>query len=294
VATNLEPPAAQSLLEQVQAAGASARIRQTPAQPGCALKWPWPIQRVLRYDARLQTLEDAEEETLTKDGKNIIVVTYAAWQLDDALKFSKRIKRFKQAPDSLAKLIRAAKTAVITNYNLDDFVSLDRQALQHRYDQIEGQILERVRDRALAEYGIDVVDLGIKRISLPSLVSEKVFEQMRETRRKQAETTRAEGKAEAERIRARADSAKRRILAFARTTAERIKSEGDAAAARYYDAFRENPEFASFLEHMEFIKQTLQKDTTFLLDWQTPPGSYFQSDQRMLSDTLGPSTRPTQ
>ncbi len=292
VAKNLEPAPARQVLELLRQAGAEARIRQTATTPGWALKWPWPIQQVIRYDGRVQMLEDTEEETLTKDGKNIIAVTYCGWRVDDALKFSRRIKKLKQAPESLIKLVRSAKTAVIANYKLDDFVSVDRDALRRQYDQIEGEIHQRVRRQALTEYGIEVEALGIKRISLPTAVSEKVFEQMRETRKKQADTTRAEGDAEAERIRARAESAKERILSFARNTAERIKSEGDAAAATYYKVFSENQEFAWFLEQIEFLKQTLKEDTTFLIDWQTPPFSYFQSDEQVLKDVLGATSRP--
>ncbi len=284
---------ANTILEQVQAAGARARLRQFAGTPGWHLKWPWPIQRVLRYDGRLQILEDTEEETLTKDGKNIVVVTYCSWQVDDALTFSKRVRKFSQATDSMTKLIRAAKTAVVSDYELDDFVSLDREALQQRYDRIEGEILGRVGRQARNEYGIEVVSLGIKRISLPQTVSQKVFEQMRETRKKQAETTRAEGNAEAERIRARAESAKRRILAFARRLADQIKSEGDAAAAEYYGVFRENPEFAEFLKQMDFLRETLKQDTTFLMDYKTPPFNYFQDDQNVLSTVLGSTTQPT-
>ena len=285
---------AHAILEQVQAAGAQARLRQFAGRPGWHLKWPWPIQRVLRYDGRLQVLEDTEEETLTKDGKNIVVVTYCSWQVDDALTFSKRVRKFSQAADSMIKLIRAAKTAVIANYELNDFVSLDRDALQQRYGQIEGEIIERVGGQSRDEYGIQVTSLGIKRISLPQTVSQKVFEQMRETRIKQAETTRAEGKAEAERIRARAESAKRRILAFARRSADQIKSEGDAAAAEYYDVFRENPEFAEFLKRMDFLKETLKQDTTFVLDYRTPPFDYFQDDQNVLDSVLGPTSQPAE
>ena len=285
---------ARSILEQVQAAGAQARLRQFAGRPGWHLKWPWPIQRVLRYDGRLQILEDTEEETLTKDGKNIVVVTYCSWQVDDALTFSKRVRKFSQATDSMTKLIRAAKTAVISDYRLDDFVSLDREALQQRYDRIEGEILARVGRQARNEYGIEVVSLGIKRISLPQTVSQKVFEQMRETRKKQAETTRAEGNAEAERIRARAESAKRRILAFAQRLADQIKSEGDAAAAEYYDVFRESPEFAEFLKQMDFLRETLKQDTTFLMDYKTPPFNYFQDDQNVLNTVLGSTTQPAE
>jgi membrane protease subunit HflC len=285
---------AHSILEQVQAAGAQARLRQFAGTPGWHLKWPWPIQRVLRYDGRLQMLEDTEEETLTKDGKNIVVVTYCSWQVDDALTFSKRVRKFSQAADSMIKLIRAAKTAVIADYELNDFVSLDREGLQQRYDQMEGEILGRVGRQARTEYGIQVVSLGIKRISLPKTVSQKVFEQMRETRNKQADTTRAEGNAEAERIRARAQSAKRRILAFAQRLADQIKSKGDAAAAEYYDVFRENPEFAEFLKQMDFLRETLKQDTTFLMDYKTPPFNYFQDDQNVLSTVLGSTTQPAE
>ena len=287
VVEDLAPDKARALGDQLEQAGATVRVRQTAGKPGWNFKWPWPVQKVLTYDGRVQILEDTEEETLTKDGKNIIIVTYCAWRVDDALKFSKAIRRLKQAPDTLLKLVRSAKTAVIGTYMLDDFVSLDRDALRDRYSEIEGEILRRSREVALAQYGVDVTSLGIRRISLPKNVSTKVFEQMSETRKKLAATARAEGTAEAARIAAQAENAKRTILAFAEALAAKIRSQGDAAAARYYETFRENPEFAQFLEEMEFLRQTLQKETTLVLDWQTPPFGYFQNDANVLKSILG-------
>ena len=243
--------------------------------PGLYVRWPWPVQRVYRYDARLHSLEGACEQLLTQDGKNLLVGLYAGWRISDPRLFLERVGTPAQAAQNLDGLLRHHKTAVLGQYTLAQLVNVRPAEL--RYADIERRILDSVRADARARYGVDVAYLGIRKLALPEAITAKVFDRMREERRAIADGYRAEGEGEALRIRAEADSARDQLLARAEGDAKRQRADGDAAAAEYYRVFAKDPELAIFLRKLEVLEQTLKEKATVVLGADTEPFDLLQS-----------------
>lgn len=227
-------------------------------------KWPPPIQQIVKFDNRVHIFDDTFEETLTRDQKNIIVTAFIGWKIADPLLFLQRVKTTANAEELIKSKIRNYKTQIIGKYDFANFVSTDPEDLKFR--EIEQEILQRVREDARSEYGIDVVTLGIKRLGLPEKTTEKVFDRMRKTRQKLAQEYRSSGEAEAARIEAEAEADKQTILAFARAQATAIRSEGEKLALEYYRRYRGHEDFALYLRILDFFRETLDQNTTIFLD----------------------------
>jgi membrane protease subunit HflC len=239
------------------------------AEAGLYRRWPWPVQRIYRYDNRTRTLEGSFEEALTQDGKNVLVELYAGWRIDDPVRFLERVGTVEQAEAGLDGLLRTYKNATLGQVRFASLVNTD--AGQLKLDAIESDVLAAVKPQALDRYGIDVRFVGIRRLGLPESITASVFDRMRAERQELADRYRSEGEGEAIKIRAQADSERDQILAKAEAEAKRIRAEGDAAAADYYKVFEKDPELAMFLRKLEVLEETLKEKSTVVLSADTEP-----------------------
>jgi membrane protease subunit HflC len=238
--------------------------------PGLYLKWPWPIQKVHRFDKRVQNFESKFQETLTADQYNLLVTVYAGWRITDPQLFLQTFAgSVPEAERSLENIVRSAQSAVVGRHPFAHFISTDSKQL--KFAEVEAEILQAVQSQARANYGIDVSFLGIKRLGLPESITQKVFDRMQAERQKAADTIRAQGEAQAIQIRTTAERDRDKILADAEAQAKELRGQGDAAAAKYYEVFRQNPEFALFLQRVGVLEQVLKDRTTLILDPRTPP-----------------------
>jgi membrane protease subunit HflC len=232
-------------------------------EPGYGFKWPTPIQKVRVYSKKIQLLEDQSTEIQTADNQAVIVKMYLAWRIEDPYAFFRRLKTEAEAEKQLTSMLSELK-AVVSTYRFDQLVNPD--ASQVMLTEIEDKALEQLRSKLDPGYGIKLEQVGVRRIILPEDTTEKVFARMAKTRELLAEKARAEGDAEANNIKARAEAAKRRILAFAERRAQAIRDEGNREAAQYFSAFREDQDFAIFQRQIEALQETLANNTTFILD----------------------------
>ena len=242
-------------------------------------RWPWPVQRVYRFDNRIHTLEGAFEETLTQDGKNLLASVYAGWRISDPIQFLKRIGTIEQAERNLDGLLRSQKNAVLGQFPFSGLINTDPKAV--KFEEIEQKMLTAVQPEALARYGIEIQFIGIRKIGLPESITEKVFARMKAERDEIAERYRSEGEGEAIKIRAEADSKRNQLLASAEADSKRIRAEGDAKAAESYQVFEKNPELAMFLRKLEVLELTLKKKSTVVLSTDTEPFDLLQGDKAL-------------
>lgn len=256
--------------------------------PGLKWRWPWPINKVALYSKRLQVLEDKIEELQTADGKSVIVRTYLTWRIKDPLDFYVTLKEPAEANRQLSSRLREIR-GLISEYQFDELVNVDRDRL--KLGDIERRATEALGSALRqAGYGIDVESVGIHKIILPESTTQKVFETMIAARERLAENALQEGQAQASAIRSEATSARERILAFAERKAQAIRSQGDREAAKQYENFAKNEEFAIFLRKIEALRKMLDHNTTFvlsadslgILDW-------FNKDPAAGSTTAKPS-----
>ena len=236
---------------------------------GLYFKWPWPIQKIIKFDRRIFILNDRLEEQETKDKQVVILKTYTAWRITNPLDFYRSLRTIAGGESFLKERLRSARSE-IGNFTFDDLTNVNPDKL--KISLAEKAILERMKTNLRGQkYGLTIQSVGISRIILPAQITKSVFTRMRRTRLRIAQRARSEGDALANSIRAKADSEKQRIMAFAEREAQSIRSEGDAAAAQYYRVFKKNEAFAIYLRKLESLEATLSNNTTFMLDTQLVP-----------------------
>jgi len=245
-------------------------------QPGAYFKWPWPIQHVFRFDARVQNFEDKFSQTYTADNNNLIVTIYTGWRITDATRFyPKFLGDTAAAQLALENILRNAQNAVIGRHNLSDFVNTDPKQLQ--FDQIENEILQQVQsDLSTKDYGIGLEFLGLKKIELPESVSASVFERMKADRERLINKEQYEGERDAVKIRADADRRAAETIYNAQAAAINIKGQAERTAAPTLKIFQQEPDLYLFLLRIDALKQSLNQKTTLILDDRTPPFDLFQ------------------
>ncbi len=245
------------------------RISRTTDEAGLYMRWPWPVQRVHIYDTRTQIWSGRLEQTLTSDGKNVLVGLYGGWRIADTESFFQSLGSMERAAAAMEGLLRTYQHATLGRYPFSALINTDADAF--RFDDVEDDILQAARAEALERYGLQLDFVGIRQLGLPESIAEKVHERMRAEREEIAERFRAEGEGEAIRIRAEADSRREQLLAQADAEARRIRAEADAAAAEFYRTFEQSPELAHFLKKLEVLQQTLESRATIILSADMEP-----------------------
>jgi len=226
-------------------------------EPGLNFKLPF-IQNVVYFEDRLLVYDAAPTEIITKDKKTLIVDNYARWKIIDPLLFLQTVRDINGAQARLDDIIYSELRVDLGLFNMSEIVSEIREAIMERVTKISSEKANT--------YGIDIVDVRIKRIDLPPENEKFIFDRMRAERERIAKQYRAEGQEESAKIIAETEREKTVILAEAYKTAQTLKGEGDAEAVKIYaESFNQDPEFYKFLRTLEAYKNSLKDKTTILL-----------------------------
>lgn len=234
----------------------------TVAEAGLHAKWFF--QSATYFDRRLRIYNPRPSEFLTRDKKNLLVESYAAWRIRDPKRFVESVGDPVAAEMRLHDIVWSGLAATLGTHDLESLVTVRREAQQARamLDQLTGL----THSAALERYGIEVVDVRIKRLNLPEQNKQSVFARMRAERERIARQYRAEGEEQALRIRADADRQKEEILSLAYKEAEKLKGEGDAESTRTYSqAYSRNPRFYKLLRTLESYRKIFDDKTTAIL-----------------------------
>jgi membrane protease subunit HflC len=247
-------------------------------QPGAYFKWPWPIQKVHRFDQRVQNFEDQFTQGLTSDNFNLLTAVYVGWKITDAKaffpKFAGSENPITDAEMVLGRLLGNAKSAVIGKHPLAHFLATGDA---NQFVQIEREILEAIQTQVKANnYGLEIEFLGIKKLGLPESVTQSVFERMTSERQVLISTSQYQGEAEAQKIRSEADRKAAEMLATAEGQATQIRGKGEAEAARSLAVFNENPELANFIFRLNALEGSLRERSILVFDQHTPPFDLFR------------------
>lgn len=229
-----------------------------------------PIDSVRKFDKRLQVYDPPANEFLTGDKKNLLVDAFVVWRIDEPVRFWQSVGDLIGAEMRLHDLVWSQLAAALGNYDLTHLVAVRNKEVGNCEETKLSELTETVRNQArnVARrlYGIEIVDVRIKRLNFPEQNKEAVFARMRAERERIAKRYLAEGEEIATRIRAEADRERERILAEAYKEAERIKGEGDAIAARIYgQAFSRDPQFYKMMRTLDAYKKALDDKTTVVL-----------------------------
>lgn len=239
-------------------------------EPGLYPRAPWPFQTVQRFDARLDFYEVRISEALTLDKRNVIVPVFVAWRVADPLRFLQAVGSAENARAKFDALVTSARNSVIASHDFRQLVSTDGTEL--RIVAMEDEITKIVRTQAEAMFGVAIEKVGVKRLSLPEANTEFVFRRMQAERQQFAAKYRAEGRQQADEIRAQTDAKKSTLVAEARREAEEIRGKAEAEAAGIYaTAHGQDAEFYGFLRELQVLKQTVGNNTTLILDTDSEP-----------------------
>ncbi len=245
---------------------------------GLKFKWPYPIERVVKYDRRLRTLDTAEGEVKTRDGKNVIFGAYALWQIADPLQYYRSAPNEVEAINQMRARLNQVRAAVVGRREMVAFVNLDEEASDRAYDEIEKEMLDEVHDSILADYGVEIVRFELRRNTLPMQATRTVFDQMRKEREIKATQYRQEGISIADAIRAKAEADATQIEVFARRRAQEISSAGVQASTRILARIEtEDREFFEWLRWLEAMDNSLRQRTTFFIDTNSPMWQIFNN-----------------
>ncbi|EFL49376.1 HflC protein [Solidesulfovibrio fructosivorans JJ]] len=237
-------------------------------EPGLHAKIPF-VQNVVFFDARLLQYDAKAAEVLTLDKKNLVVDNYARWRITDPLLFYRTLRTVGRAHARLDDIIYAEVRVALGQYTLQDVVSEKRASIMAEVTKKSTELL--------APYGIQVVDVRIKRTDLPPENAQAIYGRMRAERERQAKLYRSEGYEEMEKIKSAANKDRTVILAEAERQAQVLRGEGDAAATSVWaEAVGKDPEFFSFSRSLEAYRNGLSKDTRLVLTPQSPFLKYWR------------------
>ena len=218
-------------------------------EPGLHFKLPF-IDSVRHLDARIQTLDGTPDRFVTSEKKDLIVDSYVKWRIEDFARYYLSTGGNKlQAEALLKQKVNNGLRSEFGTRTIAQIVSGERSALMN-------QAMEQASTSS-DELGIEIVDVRVKQINLPTEVSNSIFQRMRAERAAVAREHRSEGQEQAEVIKANIDAKVMVMLADAERNARQLRGEGDAIAAQIYaDAYSKNADFYSFLRSMDAYKQS--------------------------------------
>jgi len=237
---------------------------RTVQEPGLYLKLPF-VQTVLYFDKRLLEYDASPKELLTKDKQQLVVDNYVRWRIADPLQYYRTLRSEAGAQSRLDDVVYSNLRETLGRHTLRDVVNERRAALMQ-------EVTSRSDEKA-REYGIEIIDVRIKRADLPEKNELNVFNRMRTERERQAKKFRAEGDEEARKIRSEADKQVQILLADARQKAEIMRGEGDAVAVKIFaDAYGRDVEFYELVRTLEAYRNTIGEGTTLIL---SPRSDFF-------------------
>ncbi|MBN2606146.1 MAG: protease modulator HflC [Thiotrichales bacterium] len=249
-------------------------IVESNIKPGLHFKMPI-VNNVRSFDARLQTLDAAPERYLTSEKKNLIVDSFVKWRIADAKRFYTTMNGdIRLANMRLAQIIKDGLRAEFGSRTVQEVISQDRNL-------IVSDIRKKTAE-AVSSFGIDLVDVQIKRVDLPQNVSDSVYRRMEAERNRVAKDLRSQGSEAAEKIRADADRQRTIILADAYRDAETIRGEGDAKAAHIYaKAYTKDDEFYAFYQSLNAYQQAFKdKSDVMVVDPKSDFFKYFNQQKK--------------
>jgi membrane protease subunit HflC len=238
------------------------RTARTLDAPGLYFKQPY--ESVNRLDRRTHIFKNQPITLLLHDRNPIILSCYICWRILDPGLFFKRVKSVENASLKVGDMINSELGSVLGGYDLDQLINVDAEKV--KLGEIEEKVGQRTQAKAEGEYGLRILDVGIRRMAYPALVENSVYNRMRAERDKEARKFRAEGSEEAAKIEAQTDLEIKKIMAEAYRDAEVMKGSGDREAMRIYaEAYGQDMEFYEFLKSLEIYRETLETNTTLIL-----------------------------
>ena len=220
----------------------------------------------MRYDA-------SPAEFLTRDKKALVVDSYARFLIDDPLQFFQTMRDMPRAHARLDAIIASALREAVASHDQSDIITDKREPIM-------ADVAVEVRDKSKG-FGVEIVDVRIKRTDFPREIAESIHARMRAERERISKRFRSEGEEEQLKIKGETDKEQAIILAEAKRKSEVLRGQGDGDAIRIFaKALNRDPEFYTFLKSLEVYKETLKEDTSLILSADSPLFRYLEKPGR--------------
>jgi membrane protease subunit HflC len=231
--------------------------KRTLSEPGLAWKTPF-AEKAIHIEKRMLASDAPESEYLTADKKRLVADPITRWRVIQPLVFYKSVNNENYARKRLDEIVLSELRQELAKHTMGAMVGGKRGPMM-------ANVTERVRVKA-TDFGIEVVDVRIKRLDLPKEVQRSVFDRMVAERERLAKGYRAQGQEESDKITSRTDREQVVIIAKANKRAEELRGEGDAHSTQVYaDAYGKDPEFYSFLRNLEAYEKSMGKEATMVM-----------------------------
>jgi len=266
---------------QVAVIYALGEIKEVITEPGLKLKLPPPFQNVVFLDRRIQTLDSPDTRPIfTAEKKSLVIDWLVKWRVSEPRQFIRNNGTdIRNLETRLSPVVHAAFNEEVTKRTVGGVLSTER-------DKVMQDVRSRLDDDAKA-FGIEILDVRIKRVDFVANITESIYSRMRSERQQVANQLRSTGGAEGEKIRADADRQRQVIIAEAYRDAQKVKGEGDGqASAIFADAFGRDPQFAQFYRSLEAYRTSFRSKSDVMV---VDPGSDFFKAMRGSGAAAGPS-----
>ncbi len=260
---------------------ALGEIKEVITEPGLKFKLPPPLQNVVMIDRRTQTLDSPETRPIyTAEKQSLVIDWLVKWRVVEPRQFIRNTGvDLRNAEARLSPIVQAALNEEVTKRSVRAVLSSEREGV------MQG-VIKRLTDDA-KNFGIEIVDVRIKRVDFAASITESIYRRMESERKRVANELRSNGSADSEKIRADADRQREVILAEAYRDAQKRKGEGDAkASALYAESFGRDPNFAQFYRSLEAYRSSFRSKSDVIV---VDPGSDFFKAMRGAGSGAGPA-----
>ena len=226
--------------------------------PGLNWKLPAPLQTANTFEKRLLEYDVPPEEILSKDKKSLIIDNYVRWKIVDPLLFLQTVAAVPTAKTRLDDIVYSELRQELGTHDMVEIITENRELIMEK--------VTTASNEETSKYGIEVIDVRIRRVDLPRENESSIYARMEAERKRQANKFRSEGEEEAQKIRAATDRDKTVILAEAYKTSQQIRGEGEAKALDIYaTSFSKDPKFYEFVRTLETFEKIIDDKTTLVL-----------------------------
>ena len=231
---------------------------RTLKEPGLNWKLPAPLQTSNSFEKRLLEYDVPPEEVLSKDKKSLIIDNYVRWRITDPLLFLQTVAAVPTAKTRLDDIVYSELRQELGTHDMVEIITENRELIMDK--------VTKASNEETSKYGIEVIDVRIRRVDLPQENEASIYARMEAERKRQANKFRSEGEEEAQKIRAATDRDKTVILADAYKSAQQIRGEGEAKALDVYaSSFSKDPNFYEFIRTLETFEKVIDDKTTLVL-----------------------------
>ena len=248
---------------------------RTLDKAGLYCKRPGFLETVNRIEKRANVFKTQPIQLLLGDKNPLIITCYVCWKISDPMTFLQSLTSSDIVDQKIGDMVNSLLGSTLGDYTIENIINVKPELV--KLEEIETRILSESEQKAIEKYGIRIIDVGIRRLAYPQIVTQSVYNRMRAERDKEAKKYLAEGKEEAAKIEAQTDKEVAQIIAEANKESEILKGQGDKEAMNIYaEAYSRDRGFFEFTKSLEACRQVLKNKSTLILSTESEIFKYLK------------------